>query len=80
MLNVQNYVNSIENCVHQMYRLSGFVQKFIYIGYVEFIDCVNLTENCIHQMSILYRFVEKFKYVGHVEFTELCKFNGKLCK
>ena len=38
MLNVQNYVNSTENYVHQMYRLSRFVQKFIYIGYIEFIE------------------------------------------
>ena len=35
MLNVQNWVNSTGNCVHQMFGLFGFTEKFEFFKYVE---------------------------------------------
>ena len=41
-LNVQNSVNSTENCAHQMYGMFGLAEKLIIQ------NCINSTGNSVH--------------------------------
>ena len=43
-LNEQNYINSMESCVQQMYGLSVFAENLNIQNYV------NAIGNCVHQM------------------------------
>ena len=69
-LNFQNCMNSIGNCVHQMYRLSRFVENLNSTDMMNVQNCVNLTKNWVHQMYGLFEFARKFEY------QKLRKFNG----
>ena len=59
-LKIQNHENSMENSVHLMYRLLGFVKKFEFIECtnswkfdrksMKIPNCENSMENCVHKM------------------------------
>ena len=56
-LNLQNCVNLTWNCVHNMHRLSGFVEN------LNTLYCVNSTRNCVHNIYEFSRFIENLNYV-----------------
>ena len=65
--NIQKYVNSTVNCVHQMYKLSGFAKKFKFCGYVGCTELQKFNANTIDVRIVwIWR---KFEYL------ELHKFN-----
>ena len=43
-LNIQNCVNSTENCVQCIHVMSGFAEN------LNIMDCIYLTENCVHYL------------------------------
>ena len=47
-LNVKNCVKSTGNCVHFMYRLSGFTEKMNSADSWNIQNCVNPKGNCVH--------------------------------
>ena len=52
-LNVQNCINSTENCVHCMYEISGFAEK------LNIENCENSMGNCVHYMYGMSGFADK---------------------
>ena len=48
ILNIQNCVNSIGNCVHYMYGFSGFKEKLNFVDMLNAQNCVNPTGNWVH--------------------------------
>ena len=57
-LNIQNCVNSMGNCVHYTYGLSGFTQKQNSVDTLNVQNCINPTRYCEHQMYRLSRFAK----------------------
>ena len=48
MLNIQNCVISMGNCVHYMYKMSRFTEKQNSADMLNAQDCANPTGNCVH--------------------------------
>ena len=42
--NIQKYVNSTVNCVHQMYKLSGFAKNLNFVDTLDVQNCKNSTQ------------------------------------
>ena len=60
-LNVQNCINSTENCVHYTYEMSGFEEK------LNVQSCGNSIKNCVHYTCGMFGFAEKL----NVQTTEI---------
>ena len=65
--NLQNCVNSTENCIHETYRLSKLVENLNTFNTLKVQNRANSTENCVHQIYRLSGFVEKFEFVGYTK-------------
>ena len=93
-LNVQNSVNLMGNCAHQMYGMFGFAEK------LNIQNCINSTGSSVHyickefldlqknwisrtpkiQQEIVYLiYVRHVQIFGKIECPKQRKFNGKLC-
>ena len=58
-LNIRNYLNSMGNCVHYLYRMSSFAEK------MNIQNFVNSAGNCVHYIYIYIRNVwicREFEY------------------
>ena len=53
-MNIPNHDNSLENCVHKMYKQSGLVDKF---DFIEYKIVKNSKENYVDQMYRSFKFV-----------------------
>ena len=61
----------MENCVHQMYKYSGLVEKF---DFVIVQNRENSRENCVHQMYRSFEFVKnKIQMCRSFEFDDRIK-------
>ena len=47
-LNIQNWVNSMGNCVYYIYGISGFAEKLNSTDTLNAQNCVNPTANCAY--------------------------------
>ena len=52
-LNIQNWGNSMGNCVRYMYVMSGFAEK------LNVQSCVNKTDNCVHYICTIFLHLQK---------------------
>ena len=66
-LNILNCVNSMRNCVHQMYKFSGFTKK------IEHLE-LRRSDGKLCTLDVQIVWICK-----NIEYPELRKFNKKLC-